>query len=872
MGAGEKLEGVFRELQQFQRSVARRQCLESLVAVAERTEKVREAVFACRGADDLPLNALEEIPEHCKNLPPRSRKLAHSRLRFVIDPLRTTLVQALDNALVSTESWPLALGNSRKEGADGSRVIRLCADLLRVQRVEGYIPREPKNSASDQLRVYWGDVDADEGLWACRALCAPLCKKFRQLFCDPASDLCRMDKPEWAFRYLTENLLGEHRQLLESWLGSEMDGLAGTCQLSKGQSAALEDSDIVAGLAAAIAREGRMFVRSRVPELAKSEDEPLLLETLKHLVRFHSDVSAAGGEAAGAALFADFDANRPLVPPPPAPARPQRVERAGTAEASADGARTASSPDIEGRRRPDEIPTAGSGAGGRIRVRDRLFRGLSQLSAAATGGASSQAEDPFAHLRKPDAGRDAEAAREPESASGGAVGGSPGSAPSDWIPHLSSGIDDVQVAAPRGFLDLWTSVDATFMADKLGSAISSGSAWRPKALMLGTQNLQGPEAANLAPLLADLLRVSSVRAQCLCSRSARAIYSSRVLEAALEQAVSAIKSRWNAMDDVFSEDACSAALLVETMEEVCRFLDGSPLAEYFLNSVDEANALRLSMMGKLAESMVDLVAKKLRWLDSEPSLLSFVLTAPLASLSKRLRLSNFRLVAQQTVAKLAAALSLHLQHDVFFPTESQAAIFAANCGDDLRDALSAAAAVLDEAEMAPIRPIREAASLLALSKSKAEELLALLKRVELCSPSPPDMFSEQSMVPNVTLERTGTDALLAVGVKELSSEEAIAVLSKRATLSGADAQDKRFGALQELLPAHAAQGALQLSVGALQQLSELSSQAQVPMPVAAMAHATLQKSALGVAALAGGAQQTAGQLVGRFYRSSSKPV
>lgn len=39
-------------------------------------------------------------------------------------------------------------------------------------------------------------------LWPCAALAAPLLARFRHHFCRPDSELCRMDKPEWAFRSL----------------------------------------------------------------------------------------------------------------------------------------------------------------------------------------------------------------------------------------------------------------------------------------------------------------------------------------------------------------------------------------------------------------------------------------------------------------------------------------------------------------------------------------------------------------------------------------------------------------------------------------------------------------------------------------------
>jgi len=318
------------------------------------------------------------------------------------------------------------------------------------------------------------------------------------------------------------------------------------------------------------------------------------------------------------------------------------------------------------------------------------------------------------------------------------------------------------------------------------------------------------------------------------------------------------------MSDPLAQEAREASLLTETMEEICRFLDSFPLAEHFVASVDDANALRLSMLGKLADSLCDSASLLLRRLDTESCVFSFALEPSIAALSCRLRPSNFRAVAQQGVAKLSLLLLQYLQRQAF-QTDQQAALFAANCGEDLRQTLAAVATALGEAGLSSLQPLWDSCALLALPAPEAEDVLATLKRVEHCSPS--ELLVEPPEVGNGVLRRKETEVLAAAGVQELSTTEAISVLSKRTGLAGAVPQDSSFSVLQELLPASAAQGALQLSAGALQQLGELGAQAPLPVPVAAMAQATLQTGALGVDQLRGLAGGAGRRLAGRLRSS-----
>ncbi|CAE7505975.1 L2HGDH [Symbiodinium sp. CCMP2592] len=291
---GGALKGVFDRLQGFQRLLARRRCLEDIVSMVKKTDAVREAVFACRPAEELPVAEMAEVVTLCSRLPSRSRAVGVKRARFLTEPLRSALSQALLSALRETGTWPKEPGTSVQPGGDArEKVLRLCRRLSQLQE-----------SARDLRQLEGSELSPaeDSVSWPCQALATPLVARFRHHFCRPDSELCRTDKPEWAFRYLVE-MASDHATELEGWLA---------------QLRAEDCRSMVAGLVAALATEGRRFVAGRLRALSEDEvAKPWLLQTLHQLVRFHSALVGLGGTAAAQALMADFDGNVLLAPGEP---------------------------------------------------------------------------------------------------------------------------------------------------------------------------------------------------------------------------------------------------------------------------------------------------------------------------------------------------------------------------------------------------------------------------------------------------------------------------------------------------------------------------------------------------------------------------
>merc|ERR1719510_836818 len=88
-------------------------------------------------------------------------------------------------------------------------------------------------------------------------------------------------------------------------------------------------------------------------------------------------------------------------------------------------------------------------------------------------------------------------------------------------------------------------------------------------------------------------------------------------------------------------------------------------------AVDEVNTLRLGIMDRLCSCFEEAVRKDLRSLIRDSCVFSFVLTKPLSVMRKRLRNSNFRLVARQVSSKLSATLLGHLLRQSPFTNENE---------------------------------------------------------------------------------------------------------------------------------------------------------------------------------------------------------
>jgi hypothetical protein len=448
-----------------------------------------------------------------------------------------------------------------------------------------------------------------------------------------------------------------------------------------------------------------------------------------------------------------------------------------------------------------------------------------------------------------------------------AVGSQLKSRRDDLIAGLTQFADDVVDAAnepdkakPQGFLDVWIEADAEFIADKLQKSMqqeSGGSGWKRRPLRHATEAAkEEPEVAELATLVADLFDKSRGRADCFATAAARGAYSDRVLGAGLRQVVSAIRERWNGLDDPLKE-AHDAAVILETLEEICRFIDRFPLSSHFVVTVDDAISVRLGMLDRLADALVGSVRLALRQLHTDTCCFSETFAPPFMVLVKRLRPSNFLVMAQKCLGSLGDLLLRNLLWHAPFSDREHMSTFVANCRDDLRSILLS---VLDANELTPLQQLWDGCNLLALPEAEALQMLGALRHVKRCSPSHALQSVQSSSEPvdhvngvddfeppvvGEVLRQRRAEVFAAAGIRELSVTDAITVLGKRPELAGnlSDLQDAAFSSFQDLMPAPAL---AQLGAEALQQLNA------APIPTAAIA-----SSAAAAAGAAHAAAETA---------------
>lgn len=860
---GRSLADVFSKIQTFQRLSARKACLERIVAVVEKTDAIREAVFACRDVDEAFFETLEEVIALCDALPSRSRSMAATRLQFLVGPLKATFLGELQEALQETAQWPKdgkVLRPAPEGGAAEAEVVRLCVAVQRLQRISRAAGRAAVGTqgAPREAQAEAGAVGASEeeelfleAPWASTALAVPLLAKFRHFFWQPESDLCRMDKPEWAFKYLL-NTCRDHRELLEKWVAEAGEGEA--------------ESLVIAGLALAMADEARLFIRARMPALCHHEARPVFLQTVHHLMRFQRDIGDMGGPVVGPAasrtVFADFDENRPLQDSSGSPADEagpaSPSQRASAPAPAADAEEGRATPaaassvlmaglshlrsDAKGDAEPaqEQAPGAEASVQGQIgKVGAQFMAGLSRFRLGAASAAASNAE--FGDRLLTGLSQFADEVAE------------------EAVEFAEAEVEADESRPGRGFLDVWIEADAEFVSEKLSSSLAvegATGAWKTRPLRLAAEDWAGSsasgmagepggkagaEVAELATLIADLFEKVKERAACLSTEKARGTYAAHVLGMGLLKAVEALRARWTSMKDPVQEPR-QAALLLETLEEVCRFLDRFGLSEHFVGAVDESNALRLGMLNKLAEALLQLVRRESRRLHADACVFSFILAPPLGVLQERLRPSNFQLVARQSIVGIADFLLKGLLRRSSFASAEQRALYDANCRGDLGAVL---APLLSEADLSPLRPLWDACSLLALDDGEAAAILSALRHVAKCSPAaalrslqerdsegqrgqpaqPPDGAEEVPVVGEVLRQRRA-EVFAAAGIQELPVPDAIDVLGKRPELAGAlaDLQEGSLGALLERLPTAAqAQATLQLGADVLGQL-------QAPLP------------------------------------------
>jgi len=701
---GGSLACVFNELESFRRLIAKERCMEDIVAMMEKTEALREAVFAWSSAEALPLASLEEIPAIWAKLPPRSRSVGVRRLRFLLNPIKTSLSHELKDELVATKRWPLesgsqamtvnAAGKNEKLTSDddappppsAARVMWLCAELLRAERAEENICQEEgATQSSDREKK---DVGAS---WAGDALAAPLVARFRWFFFRTESDLCRMDKPEWALQFLSK-MCSEHCAELDKW--QPPANVQAVSKLHPSQATALQASNLRASFAIALAREAREFIRARMPVLVEPGSRALLLQHMSYLVRLHGELVDIAGPSAAAAVFADFDANRPI-------------------EVNASSASGAS---------PDVSSTEPSAAAAGPRS---WMKGLSQLRKGASGALKT-----------------ASAAQVEET--GAALFDCFEKGLEEFVEDVDEDVNTAKFSTPvatqsatgsstNGYLDVWASADGELVREWLASVTKNkGSGWKPRRVSAASAAAEeGPEAAEFATLLADRFEKARERAECLASKKARKLYAGRVFESGLRTALSAIRSRWNHMKDPLGDDARETALLVETLEELCRFLDSFVFTEFVVGVVDDANQFRLGTMDKLAEMLADLVRSSIGQLYTEANVLTFVLAEPLKALALRLRPTNFQVVAQKAITSYGELLTNVLMRSSAFANDGQMATFAANCQADLKSVLSQVVS-LDKETAAPLQKLWDGCALLALRSSDAADAFAALRQIHRC--------------------------------------------------------------------------------------------------------------------------------------------
>jgi len=238
--------------------IRRKQCLQATYDMLEKTDMLRLEVFRAK----LPWDLIEELPPLCRKLPAGSlRDTSFQRVRFLISPLRDQLTPKLLQSLENV--WPIQNGNKqvleKPDEPEYQQVMKYIDELLRLQKVH------------DVVEETLGER------WIFEILSKKIIEQYRFHFCRKDSSTCRVDKPEWAFKYIWQTL-EDHTQALTTWAAAS-------------DFAHVKDIDYGHGLAHCLAAEVRDSLRDRWPSLIppKASDCGLFLHTLYYLLELGKD-------------------------------------------------------------------------------------------------------------------------------------------------------------------------------------------------------------------------------------------------------------------------------------------------------------------------------------------------------------------------------------------------------------------------------------------------------------------------------------------------------------------------------------------------------------------------------------------------------
>ncbi|CAD7929649.1 unnamed protein product [Amoebophrya sp. A120] len=219
------------EIGKLDQETRRKQYLQQVQQILHTTERLKEMIFEEQSGSLALLPVVKTLPTlrvfgpHHLPLPKHAQQCLKHRIRFLFVPLKETLVSEVASTVKKYHRiWPVPLSTSEAGAAtrdstdsaaatktglrdleEGAKMWKALWTSFTVQR--SFIAtmtsanEEPDKSNEHQL---------------CQILVEPLAKIFHYHFLRPASELARLDQPDWVFRYFLEQLNSTLRALL-SW-------------------------------------------------------------------------------------------------------------------------------------------------------------------------------------------------------------------------------------------------------------------------------------------------------------------------------------------------------------------------------------------------------------------------------------------------------------------------------------------------------------------------------------------------------------------------------------------------------------------------------------------------------------------------------
>ncbi|KAF8821481.1 hypothetical protein IE077_001981 [Cardiosporidium cionae] len=240
---------------------------------------------------------------------------------------------------------------------------------------------------------------------------------------------------------------------------------------------------------------------------------------------------------------------------------------------------------------------------------------------------------------------------------------------------------------PIGLLDIWIDLDSRLLRQMIAKSIAKG-----ELMARQDSRLQWEDALISFPMfssnLIDWLEASVERLESLSNETARKMFSEGVIQMALEQFRELLRSEWNKLEDLIKEQ-WKVSLLFDNCSHVLMYLDSIYRYKSFIEeNISSLQAIKTRMLKAFCVALMDHVERCIYRMQYQLHFLSEDVLSHLKELRGMIYAPSFDEILSVLENALQERLVLYLFKDLtLFPTEERLHYFIQN-GQELLEAFN----------------------------------------------------------------------------------------------------------------------------------------------------------------------------------------